>query len=255
MAVPPGAFLVIAVVIGASGVNRGLFLGLNAAFAALGDVLWSHVTLFGDTLVVSSLLVFLLRRRPAAACAVYVAALAATPVIRIVKPALNVLRPPGILEPGTFHLIGPSFSQTAFPSGHTTSAFIFAGVVALTVVRAWWARACIIAVALVVGLSRVAVGIHWPLDVAAGATLGWSAAALGGIVARRTGWPRTPRQTRILAVPVILMAAVVTFVYTTEYEHAEIAQRLIGGVCLAWGIREFVMTWRDAGGVGAGGGA
>ena len=34
-------------------------------------------------------------------------------------------------------------------------------------------------VALTVGLSRVIVGVHWPIDVATGGILGWAAALIG----------------------------------------------------------------------------
>lgn len=57
----------------------------------------------------------------------------------------------------------------SFPSGHTCAAFVFATVSALHFPDAapllWvWATA--------IGISRVAVGVHYPTDVVAGACLG-----------------------------------------------------------------------------------
>ena len=40
-------------------------------------------------------------------------------------------RPPAMLAPGTFHIIGPAFTSNSFPSGHTITAFAFAGALSL----------------------------------------------------------------------------------------------------------------------------
>ncbi|CUS47856.1 MAG: Membrane-associated phospholipid phosphatase [Idiomarinaceae bacterium HL-53] len=59
--------------------------------------------------------------------------------------------------------------QFSFPSGHTTAAFMFAALCS-TVMPSWtllvylWASA--------IGLSRVALGVHYPGDIIAGALLG-----------------------------------------------------------------------------------
>ncbi|MEV8512232.1 phosphatase PAP2 family protein [Dactylosporangium sp. NPDC051484] len=70
-------------------------------------------------------------------------------------------------------LIGAS--GFSFPSGHTTSSALAAGVVivlGLAVLRPRWARRALVAVALawavLVGVSRVALVAHWPTDVLGG---------------------------------------------------------------------------------------
>jgi lipid-A-disaccharide synthase len=67
-------------------------------------------------------------------------------------------------------LIGPRLANEAFPSGH--AAVSFAAAVALIYgFRSRW-RWLALAPAALVGLSRVACGAHFPLDVAGGAAIG-----------------------------------------------------------------------------------
>ncbi len=80
------------------------------------------------------------------------------------------------------HLLSVCRSGSSFPSAHTTVAF------AVTRVLRWcrprWSSA-LFAWAAVVGLSRIAVGVHYPSDVIGGAVLGWAAAGLVVAIAAR----------------------------------------------------------------------
>jgi undecaprenyl-diphosphatase len=59
----------------------------------------------------------------------------------------------------------------SFPSGHTTGAASFYSALAVSYKRRWLSLLCAIAI-LLVGLSRMYLGVHWPLDVFAGLALG-----------------------------------------------------------------------------------
>lgn len=60
-----------------------------------------------------------------------------------------------------------------YPSGHTSTAFALATVVAALLPRRWrWAP---FAVAAVVGLARMNVAVHYPMDVVGGALVGLAA--------------------------------------------------------------------------------
>lgn len=58
----------------------------------------------------------------------------------------------------------------SFPSGHSLSAFAAAGVMRIN--YSDWKGNLMLIIALLVGLSRIYEGWHWPTDVLAGALLG-----------------------------------------------------------------------------------
>jgi undecaprenyl-diphosphatase len=58
---------------------------------------------------------------------------------------------------------------SSFPSGHTARAFAFASVV---VIRQGRRYSSIISLAILVAISRMMLGVHYPLDVLGGALLG-----------------------------------------------------------------------------------
>ena len=85
----------------------------------------------------------------------------------VLKHSLKRRRPPDIV-PNFSCLVQPS-DQFSFPSGHTMAAFLLAGLVVnelgiIALPMYIWATA--------VGASRVILGVHFPSDIIAGATLG-----------------------------------------------------------------------------------
>jgi undecaprenyl-diphosphatase len=72
-------------------------------------------------------------------------------------------------------------ADPSFPSGHTTTAFACA--VAVSVLHPRY-RAPLIGVAALVGVSRLYLGVHFPIDVMAGAAVGTSVGLVTGLAAR-----------------------------------------------------------------------
>ncbi|MGB5495908.1 MAG: phosphatase PAP2 family protein [Sedimenticolaceae bacterium] len=150
--------------------------GLTHAF--LPDVAWAMVTRFGDERVLFVLALLFVRHRPEIFWAMLVAALIGTLYSHGLKLYLDVLRPPAVLSSEEFRLIGPALRRNSFPSGHTLSAFLFAGVL-FAFSTSVTQRLALLLAATFVGLSRVAVGVHWPQDIIAGAFSGLLLSAAG----------------------------------------------------------------------------
>jgi undecaprenyl-diphosphatase len=72
-------------------------------------------------------------------------------------------------------LFAPIENSFSFPSGHATFYFSLATV-------AWYESkpmsAALFAAALLMGIARVAAGLHWPSDILAGAIIGITAGFL-----------------------------------------------------------------------------
>lgn len=184
------ALLVLALGVALTGTALGVWGGYHAAFdplhrllgAALPDVVWEFITRFGDERILLVLTLLFARRRPEVFWAMVLAALLAALYSRSLKHVVDALRPPAVLPAEMLDIIGPALRSHSFPSGHTTSVFVFAGVL-FAFSRQWSERLLLIALALLVGSSRVALGVHWPQDVLAGAFGGLLASALGSWLA------------------------------------------------------------------------
>jgi undecaprenyl-diphosphatase len=106
-------------------------------------------------------------------------------VTEVLKFAFDRARPCDVLpnvnlpNPGACTAEG----DPAFPSGHASRIFAVAGF--LAVYFKWPVKASAFAVAVVVGISRLYLGVHWPSDVVAGAILGIALALLYVAVARK----------------------------------------------------------------------
>lgn len=213
------------------GGNRAVFLALNGLAALWPDVLWANLTVLGDTLVALSLLLLLLRHRPDLVVAVLLASLPATLLSHGLKDGLAIARPFAVLGE-TAHVIGPTLKAGAFPSGHTTTAFVLA-----TVLMAGGRSAAlsfgILALAALVGLSRIAVGAHWPADVVGGILCGWVSGLLGVWLARRLDW-RRPGIVPAIRLFLLACALYLFFQYDSAYPQARPFEQAIAlGVLVA----------------------
>ncbi len=79
-------------------------------------------------------------------------------------------------------IVGRRARGRSFPSGHTSQAFFMATLLVGYFHAGVWAVCLLYTPALLVGITRMYVGAHYPRDVLAGAILGSAWGVLGGIV-------------------------------------------------------------------------
>ena len=130
--------------------------------------------LFAATLVI----IFLAARGPrfaewrrASVAAVLGAGLALA-VGKVISELVDRSRP-FVADPHGVHLFSGHAADPSFPSDHATAAFAIA--VAIVLRKRGWGIVALVA-ATVLSVGRVAIGIHYPSDVLAGAALGAAAA-------------------------------------------------------------------------------
>jgi hypothetical protein len=168
-------------------------------------------------------------------------------ILHSFKAFLSLPRPLGVLPEEMVNVIGPGHRRSSFPSGHTSTFALLAGVWALTTTRRSLSLAAL-SLAILVGISRMAVGVHWPTDVLAGFALGWISAWAGLRWASRVPWgTRKPGQL-LLAFALLTSAVVLLVIDHTGYPGVLPVQRLIALVCIVWGGLESRRIWKDASG-------
>ncbi len=223
--------------------NRELFLRINRIFFLTGGELWANVTVLGDTLVASLVLMLFLRRKPelvwAAICTGAIGGIA----VQSVKAIVCEPRPLSVYAEGTIGHIGPHLHSFSFPSGHTATAFALAALLAWAYPH-WYARIAFFAYAILVGISRVVVGVHWPVDVAFGAFFGLVSAWLGVFIAQKYPAGSSPIVMKTAGLLLLAGAACCVFLEAAGYTEGMPAQRFIGSAAIVFGGREFASLWR-----------
>lgn len=87
----------------------------------------------------------------------------------LIKPLVTRVRPWLVLE-GLVHLVDER-DPNSFPSGHTSASIATASALWGTLTP-HWARVTVLTAAVLLALSRLYVGVHYPTDVLCGALVG-----------------------------------------------------------------------------------
>ena len=138
---------------------------------------WQVITTFGDGRALFALLLPLSIRYRKLVWPIILAGLIGWLISRGLKYLIHMPRPAVLLNTASLSLPGEFSGSPSFPSGHTVVVFSFIGVWLTALTRLW--HLPLIAFATLVGLSRIAIGAHWPTDVLAGALVGVLASYLG----------------------------------------------------------------------------
>lgn len=189
--------------------NTPLFLAWNeAASGWLPASVWAGITNLGATLGAFCLIAPALAWRPQLVAAALLAAPFAGLFAQGLKYTYAEPRPAAVLDADTFNVIGLALRTDSFPSGHSTTAFVLAGVIAFHYLREGRRLPAVaaLAVAASVAFSRIAVGAHWPLDIFTGAAGGWLIATVGTVIAARWRFWEQAQGVRIMAALLTLLA-------------------------------------------------
>lgn len=240
----PAMALISALSILATHTNQTVFLLFNGLGPRTGDALWAHWTLLGDALVLLVLVLPFAGRRPALVWSMVITAVITGIAVSLMKNVVAAPRPPAVLAADLIHVIGRAYKSHSFPSGHTAAAFAFAGVLSLHF-RRGWITVISVGLAVGVGISRMAVGVHWPLDVAAGAGLGWLCAVGGSYLARRWRWGESRIGQRVFALLVLSATFSLLLFFKVDPPATAFLPKGIAVMALIMGAPGLAKVWRD----------
>ena len=218
---------------------RAGFDTLNGWAATWPPWLWEWLTVLGDARLAIALSLFFSLRHPRLFWALILAALTAAVLTHGLKPWVAAWRPPAVLPAEAFNLIGPALHKSSFPSGHAMTVAVLTGVGWCFLPRRP-VRLLLVFLAVTIGLSRVAVGAHWPVDVAAGLAGGWAAAWLGIWLSDR--WEGLAGRLSVHLTCVVLAAgaAVLLLIDDGGYARSRPLQLAVGLSALGWGVRQYL---------------
>lgn len=157
------------------------FVDLNAYHRSTLDTVFIWVTFLGNGVFsIVVFVIFLLQRRWSHACQVMLAFLLSALLAQILKNLFSMPRPKQFFAPGQYHyfidgVTGIGFAS--FPSGHTTSIFALATLLAIFT-KNRKAKIAFLLCGVAVGYSRIYLGQHFLGDVLMGSCIGTLTAVL-----------------------------------------------------------------------------
>ncbi|UAY51868.1 phosphatase PAP2 family protein [Ferruginibacter albus] len=120
-------------------------------------------------------LLFFLFKNRSIAIQILLSFLLSGAIVQIIKHSYTMLRPKALLlqEHISYSLIDTIqlAGNNSFPSGHATSAFALATILAINIKNKWWGLLFLL-FAISIAYSRVYVGDHFPVDTLGGSMVG-----------------------------------------------------------------------------------
>jgi membrane-associated phospholipid phosphatase len=237
--------LVLMFAVALSNTNIPLFLLFNRLSAYTGDGLWANLTSLGEGLIVLSFAGLIAIRWPKVAWTVLVAGVFGTALVHGIKEAVGALRPAMILPADSFTIIGPRLNVVSFPSGHTATITAFATILYLHAKNQPRIAWLLLPLVLLVGISRMAVGAHWPLDVLGGWLVGIIIGIVSYVLAER--WPFGRRASVQFGIILLSLFCAVSLIWLSPAMKQALALRwIVASLGIVTGIWALVVTYRRA---------
>lgn len=179
-------WVLLALMLAASGSNQVLFTALHHAAHSLPAVGWRLLSMAGEWTLVIALLLWRAARQPEQLPRFMLALVLGIAAAIGLKAGFAVPRPPLVLPAGSVQLLDVLPANGSFPSGHAIAVALLCGLLLKGGGVALQAGGLLLV--SLVALSRLAIGVHWPLDVSVGAAVGYAVAALAWRVPAKR-WP------------------------------------------------------------------
>lgn len=153
--------------------NRQIFFLINGPNTPYLDWIMLSITHLGNGMAAAMLVLLLSPVRRDLTIRTALALLMAGLVTSIMKDHVPNMRPPAVFGDSVY-IVGSKLMRSSLPSGHTATAFALACSLAGGV-RSWIYTGAL-GLAVLVGISRIYIGAHFPVDVAFGVLIGWGSA-------------------------------------------------------------------------------
>ena len=212
-----------------------MFIAINHWCMLLAVPVWTGLSLLGNGWGVLGVTAPLLVLNPRLMWAWLCAAPFAIAFARTGKFFLESPRPAAVVDNAQMRIVGEVMHNVSMPSGHTLTAFAVASGIFFAIPRAKRMRhAWLLVLAAGAGLSRIAVGAHWPGDVAVGASLGLLSGLLGNLLLARIPPAYCQPSHWSLRLVAVLVGLAVYHLLTEELDFAENAplQLVVAGVAV-----------------------
>ncbi len=215
--------------------NDALFLWVNGANTLWLDTVLGLLGGLGDGLVVVIVVTALMLWNFRAGVAGLVAFLGSGLVAQALKHIFNLPRPAA--EFADVHILGHPLMSHSFPSGHATSLGVVFFLALLVFGRHDWRAWFVGTLMLLAAISRVYGGVHFPLDVWAGFSIGIF--CMWGAWLHLLRWPEQSWETSVWAwnVPALILiveAAILGLGYRIQPSTAEPLVLFISVSALVW---------------------
>ena len=216
------------------------FMEINHLSNYIPCLLLENMTVFGDGVFLFALVLLFSCRNIRFHWAVLFTALLGAVVINLLKDYFAMPRPPAVLDPETFNLLGRGYKSRSFPSGHSFTAFLLASVCFCYAKNAYM-KATFILLAVLVALSRVLIGVHWPMDVLVGGALG-IVLGVGGVIITSKWKFGLCAYVHLFTLSLLVIACIMVFVDGNDYKLALPLLYVVSAAAIARTVKSYIFV-------------
>ncbi len=211
--------------------NRSIFLYLNNWAVRSSPVLWSNLSILGDTLVALVLFLPWIRKRNDLIWALFFAAIVSIAISQGLKHLLAIPRPPAVFSNNTINIIGPIYKNNSFPSGHATTIFTIISLLIFTI-KNTKLKLFFFLSATLIAVSRVVIGVHWPTDIIGGMLTGFLSSYIGLRIYSRLNKKLADISFSVISGIILILSVFLMSFYKIQYPSTLLLKNTLGVVAI-----------------------